>query len=273
MELASRIDGRIVPGHALWSSTGQADHHRAIEAKPRADKVLLAAYRRPPGGNSSGCTYPSSALRTRLITTSLLLALATTGTINPGVSDTVDALGSDGDIHIESEQVSKTVRARLEVMMRMRVLKCKEPKRCPEDFGKPLAERIRGMSIPELSDLCDRGRVFDQECCKATLGISRHKMVESAQVGLPARFPLSALRAAPILTPAIHPFRVRSASSTRSRVPKPSPRPTTWRRCSTCGGVCARTSPFSSTRRSCPRWAASRVLSRCPRPCPWSSSR
>ncbi|KOO28729.1 hypothetical protein Ctob_005587 [Chrysochromulina tobinii] len=66
-------------------------------------------------------------------------------------------------------------------MMQMRIIKCKEPKRCPEDFGKPLDERIRGMSTPELSDLCDRGTVFDQECCKAALGISRHKKVESAQ--------------------------------------------------------------------------------------------
>jgi hypothetical protein len=137
MELASRIDGRLVSRSALWSSTGQAGHHRAIEAKPRADKVLLAAYPKRRGGNPSGCTYPSSALRTTLITTRLLFALATTGTINPGVSDTVDALGTDADIQIESEQVLKTVRARLEVMMRMRILKCKEPKRCPEDFGKP----------------------------------------------------------------------------------------------------------------------------------------
>jgi hypothetical protein len=126
-------------------------------------------------------------------------------------------------MQIDIEQVLKTVRARLEVVMQMRILKCKEPKRGPEDFGKPLDERIRGMSIPELSDLCDRGTVFDQECCKAAaLGISRHKKVESAQVGLPARFPLSALRAAPILTPVL-PLRVRSASSTRSHVPKPSP--------------------------------------------------
>jgi len=52
------------------------------------------------------------------------------------------------------------------------------------ELGKfALDERIRGMSIPELSDLCGRGSVFDQECCKAAaLGISRHKMlVESAQ--------------------------------------------------------------------------------------------
>jgi hypothetical protein len=104
-------------------------------------------------------------------------------------------------MQIDIEQVLKTVRARLEVMMQMRIIKCKEPKRCPEDFGKPLDERIRGMSTPELSDLCDRGTVFDQECCKAALGISRHKMVESAQVGLPAQLALSALRAAPILTP------------------------------------------------------------------------
>jgi hypothetical protein len=127
---------------------------------------------------------------------SLLFALAPAGPINPGVSDTVDALGSDANMQIDIEQVLKTVHTRLEVMMQMRILKCKEPKRCPEDFGKPLDERIRGMSIPELSDLCDRGTVFDQECCKAALGISRHKTVESAQVGLPARFPLSALRAA-----------------------------------------------------------------------------
>jgi hypothetical protein len=101
-------------------------------------------------------------------------------------------------MQIDIEQVLKTVRARLEVMMQMRIIKCKEPKRGPEDFGKPLDERIRGMSIPELSDLCDRGTVFDQECCKAAaLGISRHKKVESAQVGLPARFPLSALCAPP----------------------------------------------------------------------------
>ena len=96
-------------------------------------------------------------------------------------------------MQIDIEQVLKTVGARLEVMMQMRIIKCKEPKRCREDFGKPLDERIRGMSIPELSDLCDRGTVFDQECCKAAaLGISRNKKVESAQVGLPARFPLSA---------------------------------------------------------------------------------
>ncbi|KOO53373.1 ktr3p, partial [Chrysochromulina tobinii] len=63
---------------------------------------------------------------------------------------------------IDIEQVLKTVRARLKVMMQMRILKCKEPKRCSEGFGKPLDERIRGMSIPELSDLCDRGTVFDQ---------------------------------------------------------------------------------------------------------------
>ena len=124
---------------------------------------------------------------------SLLFALAPAGPINPRVSDTVYALGSDANMQIDIEQVLKTVRARLEVMMQMRILKCKEPKRCPEDFGKPLDERIRGMSIPELSDLCDRGTVFDQECCKAAaLGISWHKKVESAQVGLPARFPLSA---------------------------------------------------------------------------------
>jgi hypothetical protein len=101
-------------------------------------------------------------------------------------------------MQIDIEQVLKTVRARLEVMMQMRIIKCKAPKRGPEDFGKPLDERIRGMSIPELSDLCDRGTVFDQECCKAAaLGISRHNLVESAQVGLPARFPLSALCAPP----------------------------------------------------------------------------
>ena len=125
---------------------------------------------------------------------SLLFTLAPAGPINPRVSDTVEhALGSDANMQIDIEHVLKTVRARLEVMMQMRILKCKEPKRCPEDFGKPLDERIRGMSIPELSDLCDRGTVFDQECCKAAaLGISWHKKVESAQVGLPARFPLSA---------------------------------------------------------------------------------
>eukprot|EP00900_Chrysochromulina_parva_P017247 jgi/Chrpa1/25523/Chrysochromulina_OHIO_Genome00026188-RA len=112
---------------------------------------------------------------------SLLFALATSGPTNPRVSDTVDALGTDANMQIDIEQVLKTVRARLEVMMQMRILKCKEPKRGPEDFGKPLDERIRGMSIPELSDLCDSGSVFDQECCKAALGISRHKTVESAQ--------------------------------------------------------------------------------------------
>ena len=191
MKLASRIDGRIVPGRALRSSTRQADHHRAIKARPCADEAL-AAVAGAPAGNPSECTVPSSALRTTRITTRLLVAQAPAGPINPGVSDTVDALGTDADMQINIEQVLKTVRARLEVMMRMRIIKCKEPKRCPEDFGKPLDERIRGMSIPELSDLCDRGTVFDQECCKAALGISRHKKVESAQVGLPARFPLSA---------------------------------------------------------------------------------
>jgi hypothetical protein len=100
-------------------------------------------------------------------------------------------------MQIDIEQVLKTVGARLEVMMQMRIIKCKEPKRCSEDFGKPLDERIRGMSIPELSDLCDWGTVFDQECSKAALGITRHKTVESAQVGLPAQLALSALRAAP----------------------------------------------------------------------------
>eukprot|EP00900_Chrysochromulina_parva_P012140 jgi/Chrpa1/20927/Chrysochromulina_OHIO_Genome00023411-RA len=132
-------------------------------------------------GNPSKCTVPISALRTTRITTRLLVAQAPAGPINPGVSDTVDALGSDANTQIDIEQVLKTVRARLEVMMQMRIIKCKEPKRCPEDFGKPLDERIRGMSTPELSDLCDRGTVFDQECCKAALGISRHKKVESAQ--------------------------------------------------------------------------------------------
>ena len=242
MEFASRIDGRIVPGRALRSSTRQADHHRAIKASPRADEVLAGAAG-SPAGNPSKCTVPSSALRTTRITTRLQVEQAPAGPINPGVSDTVDALGSDANMQIDIEQVLKTVHTRLEVMMQMRIIKCKEPKRCREDFGKPLDERIRGMSIPELSDLCDRGTVFDQECCKAAaLGISRHKKVESAQVGLPAQFPLSALRAAPILTPVL-PLRVRSASSTRSRAPKPSPSPTTWRRCSTCGGVCVRTSP------------------------------
>eukprot|EP00900_Chrysochromulina_parva_P019072 jgi/Chrpa1/27166/Chrysochromulina_OHIO_Genome00025993-RA len=113
---------------------------------------------------------------------SLLFTLAPAGPINPRVSDTVDALGSNANMQIDIEHVLKTVRARLEVMMQMRILKCKVPKRCPEDFGKPLDERIHGMSIPELSDLCDRGTVFDQECCKAAaLGISLHKKVESAQ--------------------------------------------------------------------------------------------
>jgi hypothetical protein len=224
MEFASRIDGRIVPGRALRSSTRQADHHRAIKASPRADEVLAGAAGSP--AYPSKCTVPSSALRTTLITTRLEFALAPAGPRNPRVSDTVDALCSDANMQIDIEQVLKTVRARLKVMMQMRILKCKEPKRCSEGFGKPLDERIRGMSIPELSDLCDSGSVFDQECSKAALGILRHKTVESAQVGLPAQFPLSALRAAPILTPVL-PLRVRSASSTRSRVPKPSPSPTT----------------------------------------------
>jgi len=192
MEFASRIDGRIVPGRALRSSTRQADHHRAIKASPRADEVLATAAG-SPAGNPSGCTVPISALRTTRITTRFLVAQAPAGPINPGVSDTVEALGTDANMQIDIEQVLKTVRARLKVMMQMRIIKCKEPKRCPEDFGKPLDERIRGMSTSVLSDLCDRGTVFDQECCKAAaLGISRNKKVESAQVGLPARFPLSA---------------------------------------------------------------------------------
>jgi hypothetical protein len=70
MEFASRIDGRDVPGHALSSSTGQADHHRAIKARPRADEVLAAAAG-SPAGNPSQCTVPISALRTTLITTRL----------------------------------------------------------------------------------------------------------------------------------------------------------------------------------------------------------
>jgi len=199
MEFASRIDGRPVPRGTLSNSTRQADHHLAIKARPPDEKALLATAAGSPAGNPSGCTVPSSALRTTRITTRFLVAQAPAGPINPGVSDTVDALGSDANMQIDIEQVLKTVRARLEVMMRMRILKCKEPKRCREDFGKPLDERIRGMSIPELSDLCGRGSVFDQECCKAAaLGISRHKMlVESAQVGLPAQLALSALRAAP----------------------------------------------------------------------------
>jgi hypothetical protein len=119
-------------------------------------------------------------------------------------------------MQIDIEQVLKTVRARLEVVMQMRILKCKEPKRGPEDFGKPLDVRIRGMSMPELSDLCDRGTVFDQECCKAALGISRHKTVESAQVELPARFPLSA-RCAP------HPFSRPSFRSACAALPRRAP--------------------------------------------------
>ena len=146
MEFASHIDGRIVPGRALRSSTRQADQHHAIKARPRANEVLPAAAG-SPAGNPSKCTVPISALRTTRITTRLLVAQAPAGPINPGVSDTVDALGSDANMQIDIEEVLKTVRARLEVMMQMRILKCKEPKRCPEDFGKPLDVRIRGMSL------------------------------------------------------------------------------------------------------------------------------
>ena len=116
MEFASRIDGQIVPGRALRSSTRQADQHRAIKARPRANEELPAAAG-SPAGNPSGCTVPSSALRTTRITTRLLVAQAPAGPINPGVSDTVDAFGSDANMHIDIEQVLKTVRARLEVMM------------------------------------------------------------------------------------------------------------------------------------------------------------
>jgi len=155
---------------------------------------------------------------------SLLFAQAPAGPINPGVSDTVDALGSDANMLIDIEQVLKTVHTRLEVMMQMRIIKCKEPKRCREDFGKPLDERIRGMSIPELSDLCDSGSVFDQECSKAALGMfSRHKTVESAQVGLPAQLALPALRAAPILTPVS--FSAPRAQRFLDALPRPQAEP------------------------------------------------
>ena len=228
MEVASRFDGRIFPGRALRSSSRQTDLHSAIKARPaRADELLIAA-----AGSGSPSERTVSVLRTTRITTRLLVAQAPAGTINPGVPDTVDVLGMGADVQIDIEQVIKTVRARLEVMMQMRSLKIKELKRCPNDFGKPLDERIRGMSMPELSDLCDLGTVFDQECSKAALGISRHKKMESAQVGLPAPFPLFALRAAHILTSPAYPLRVHSASSsTRSRVPPPSPSPTTRRSC------------------------------------------
>jgi len=66
--------------------------------------------------------------------------------------------------------------------------------------------------MPELSDLCDRGTVFDQEQGSSTRHLAAQEggvgagEVESAQVELPARFPLSAR--CPVL-----PLRVRSASS------------------------------------------------------------
>ena len=198
MEVAIRIDGRIIPGRALRSSTRQAEQHCAIKARPRADELLTAAAGSP--NPSAVCTVPCSVLRTTRITTRLLVAQAPAGPFNPGVPDTVDVLGTGAYVQFDIEQVIKTTRARLEMMMQMRILKSKELKRCPDDFGKPLDERIRGMSMPELSDLCDLGTVFDQECSKAALGISRHKKMESAQVGLPAPFPLFALRAAHILT-------------------------------------------------------------------------
>ena len=82
------------------------------------------------------------------------------------------------------DQVIQQVRARLNVARSMRCALSKQVNTRLVDFGEPLYQRIRGLSLSELTKLCQLGTVFDNECAKAALAISGHKKMKAAQVRL-----------------------------------------------------------------------------------------